>query len=113
MTSEVDDLSEVNESYTINKQRLLETVCSEYRVKRLELVSLRDEGPLEVDEHTTELIVTYEKGFALPWMAEYTGLLRHLEAIYNREVALNMEGSDGAESLCKRPAGRRRVIYGA
>ena len=55
MTSEIDDLSEVNEQqYTINKQRLLETVCGEYRVKRLELVSLRDEGPLEVDERNTE-----------------------------------------------------------
>ena len=113
MTSEVDDLSEVNEHYTINKQRLLETVCSEYHVKRLELISLRDEGPLEVDERNTELIVTYEEGFALPWMAEYTGLLRHLEAIYNHEVALNMGGSDAAESLCERPADRRRVIYGA
>ena len=50
MTSEVDDLSEVNQQYTINKQRLLETVCSEYRVKRLELVSLLDEGPVEVAE---------------------------------------------------------------
>lgn len=111
MTSEVDDLREAKQEYTINKQRLLETVCSEYRVKRLELVSLRDEGPLEVDERNTELIVSYEDGFYLPWMAEYTELADLLEAIYGHEIALAMSGSDAAERLRKRPADRRIVLY--
>ena len=111
MTSEVDDLSEVNQQYTINKQRLLETVCSEYRVKRLELVSLLDEGPLAVDERNAELIVTYEDGFSLPWMAEYTELAALLEAIYGHEIGLAMEGSPAADRFCERPAERRVVLY--
>ena len=111
MTSEVEDLSEVNEHYTINKQRLLETVCSEYRVKRLDLVSLLDDGPLELAERNVELIVTYEEGFRLPWMAEYTELAALLEAIYGHEIGLSMSGSARADQLRDRPVDRRTVLY--
>ena len=111
MASEVEEFIATSEEHIINRQRLLETVCSEYRVKRLELVSLLDEGPLEVAERNVELVVTYEKGFFLPWMAEYTELAALLEAIYGHDINLAMEGSDAAERLCERPADRRKMLY--
>jgi hypothetical protein len=113
MIAEERDETAIEECLEVDRTPILEAACRVYHVRRLELVSLLDEGPLEVDERNVGLVVTYEDGFFMPWGAEFTEFVEIVEAIYGHEVDLAMNGSEHAERLCERPANRRTVLYGS
>ena len=53
----------------------------------------------ESSRSNPEFIVSYEKDFRLPWMAEYTELQDALEMVYGRPISLVPEKSDRGKDL--------------
>ena len=97
----------------VDRTPILVAACQAYHVSRLELVALADEGELRIGVPGVELIVSYEPGFSLPWLAEFTQFKQMLEAMYGPCLQLSMSGSERAKELKERPSGRRIALYEA
>ena len=94
-----DDLMVTTAHPAAERPQRLKDACRKYHVTNLELVGRPETVDFESRRSNPEFIVSYEKDFRLPWMAEYTELQHALEMVYGRPISLVPEESDRGKDL--------------
>ena len=78
-------------SVTTERSAEIAALCRELGVKRLEFVGAVTTAEFDPEIDFVDIIVEFLPGAERPWMAEYSGLVEGLEALYGTE-ALSVGG---------------------
>lgn len=100
-------------SITTERSAEIAALCRELGVKRLELVGEVTTAEFNPETDFVDIIVEFLPGAERPWMAEYSGLLEGLDALYGTETHLVGEHTLDDPEYRKWVDSTRTVVYEA